>query len=117
MLKAISDEERLVYIFSGDPDVKFFYRRIPGHIRDAIIKRHTKIKKGIEIYDKDTAGKEFIEYALLGWEGFESPESNKPFPFSIENFDRLPSKPVQEFTEVLIDGVDYVKSEEAEKNS
>lgn len=116
-LRAISDSERLVHVYSGDPEVKFFYRRIPGNIRDAIVKRNTRIKRGVEIYDKDTAGKEFIEYALLGWDGFLAPDSEEQFPFSIDNFDKLPAKPVQEFTEALIDGVDYVKSEEAEKNS
>ncbi|HUX54258.1 MAG TPA: hypothetical protein VMV56_07585 [Williamwhitmania sp.] len=117
-LKAISDKERFVHVFSGDPDVKFYYRRVPGNLREEWVKTNTRMtKRNVEVTDMKAVGRALLEYSLLGWEGFEQPNSKEPFPFSIDSVDDLPAEPVEEFIDVLIKGVKTVKSDEAEKNS
>lgn len=61
-LRLIKTDEKLTYDGEG---FKIFYRRLPNHVRAAIVKRFTK--RGIvDFYGASVAQ---LEHCITGWEG------------------------------------------------
>ena len=80
--------------------------------RDAINQMVDEVEKEDEPVFK--IGEKAMEYAVLDWEGVE--RDGKPVQYSSELLDYLPGAVIQEFTDVLLDGLDSKKAEAVEKN-
>lgn len=115
-IKLIQDDERLLFVFSEDPEVTITYKRIPNPVIHKLIRECTDKKDKANTY---LLGVKALKYAILDWTGIN--DGNKPAKWDPQNMelmgeyiDRLPNGVVNEFTEKLLTGL---QSEEAAKNS
>jgi len=77
-LRLITEDERLTYADYAKDGFEIYYRRIPNHIRGAIVKRHTRVnKRGNEIVDWVSVSEELFDYAVIGWKGVYIIENGK----------------------------------------
>lgn len=67
----IRETEKLTLEKAGS---KFFYRRIPGHIRADILQRHTPRRGGDPNWERVLS--DMLEYSILGWEGVADETGN-----------------------------------------
>jgi len=108
-IELIKEDERLVFKFQ---DTEIYYRRIAGHMQRKWLRECTN-KRGI--LDSAKVGKLAMDYATLDWKGFV--RDGKPIIYSSSELDNLPGIVIEKYVDVLLDGIDNTKQEEAEKNS
>jgi len=108
-IKLIKEDERLIFEFEG---AELIYRRIPQNLQRQWVKECTNRKTGF--VDWARIGQKAMQYAVLSWGGVE--DDNGEVEFNKDLLDCLPGAMINEFTDVLLDGMDSRKSEESEKN-
>ncbi len=92
-LRLIQEDERLTYGSLEEDGYEIYYRRIPNHVRSAIVRKHTKIgRRGVEVVNWGPASAALIAYAILDWRGVYVLEAGKKkdVPCSPENIEWIP---------------------------
>ena len=111
-LRLIDKNERLT--FHGD-GFKVYYRRIPNATRGRIVERHTK--RGGNV-DANAAGIEFLEYSILGWEGFYTQNGDGEkveVPYGLEHVAAIPDDEQNRLMDLI--GINADREEVEGKNS
>jgi hypothetical protein len=104
-VRIINDNERLHIDIEG---ARFFFRRLPAHVRASIIEQYTDKRSGVQDWVKISIA--YLQHCLYGWERVIDGHG-EALPFSTEIIKYLPDTVQSELVEIVGKNTDQLDDE------